>query len=468
MNKELLAKAAVNALDSEKTSIDAATGKVINAPLAFPPSAPSESIVQKRAGAFGRIGKGMGTGGAVSSMAARSGSGGGSDTPNKLLRDTLNQSLGVSGGNPKHESKFLESLVLELRKQIVTLSQTAHERFHEILRLRGVLKSVSADSETKNETHNAMTEKLNGVKTERSALQRQLLLANAQYLRAECLASSLERQLKHAIAVIGHHSSSSPLNSAAPNTVHASESAALSNASQRLQPPTSIDYSFFPDLEPSPALRSAISSPDILRQLSTAGGAISIASGGANADSSYDYVPATAVHETSVGANPQIGSSASLSTAHSQPTHASAQRSVRGLDEDDDDADEPSVESTPVPQPTTQRTVVPKPPQQPPPPLYPPPQSISLSTLTPASGSQSARGHSTVTSVGGGGRRRGTSNVFAVGSSIAATASAQQKRIDPTNDSNTTVVPHPPNTARAAKSDAYLDFAKAVSARNSQ
>lgn len=113
----------------------------------------------------------------------------------------------------------------------------------------------------------------------------ELLQVQTQYIRAECLAASLERQLKQAVQFVqnyvpendreksggggggGSNSSSSGRNI---HTLGSQSSTSSAPSRQELQTVCTINYSFLPDLEPSSLLQQAIRQPALYASSSSA------------------------------------------------------------------------------------------------------------------------------------------------------------------------------------------------------
>jgi hypothetical protein len=187
------------------------------------------------------------------------------------------------------QNSFLSTLVQELREQLKEVSRVAAQRAATIKVLQHQISQLQSVMSSKQDHESALSDQLNGVSTQRSALQRQLLLANAQYLRAECkrctsccccvgcflcmthalsvagIAASFEKQLQAALSYI---SKLPPSHDYPPYSMVSGSNS------------TSIDYSFFPDLEPSAVLRAAIQSADLSRQLGVSGGGEVVGGGG--------------------------------------------------------------------------------------------------------------------------------------------------------------------------------------------
>lgn len=159
-------------------------------------------------------------------------------------RSSLLSRACAPGGGSTRSSSFTESLVGELRGALHKSSTAAAERQNEIVRIKADLKLALQEANEAASREGALIQRCHLLSTQAQSLNTNLTLTNHAYARAESIAASLERQLRTAqqelMSVSGDRS----------NGDHT-----------RPTPPIrSIDYQYYPDLEPSPLLRSILSS----------------------------------------------------------------------------------------------------------------------------------------------------------------------------------------------------------------
>lgn len=165
----------------------------------------------------------------------------------RTLQDSDSRSSLLSreaGGSGKQSSSFSQALVGELRAALHKSSTAAAEKANQVIKLQHELKRALLEANEAANREGSLLERAHLLSTQVQSLQTNVLFAQQAYQRAEGIAASLERQLRQAHQELMGAMSTASITS----TSGGGESAAI----------RTIDYSYDPELEPSPVLRALL------------------------------------------------------------------------------------------------------------------------------------------------------------------------------------------------------------------